>query len=227
MSSHGSEPNKFIKYLYWIIIFAIAYEFLFSKTGIFPKNINLTNSVKNNTNKVSQVLTNKNVSNSTESDNSNILTGYFVKKIVDGDTVDVLKKGDSQNNQINNEVVRVRLLGINTPESVDPRRPVECFGKEASNYMKSLAYNKNVYLELDPSQDKYDKNGRLLAYVFLEGDNSNSNLNLNRKMIEDGYAYEYTYDRAYKYQKDFKNLQKLAKENNKGLWSMSTCNGIK
>ena len=75
-------------------------------------------------------------------------SSYEVVHVVDGDTLDILKRG---------EKVRVRLIGINSPESVDPRRPVECFGKEASRYASSLADGKFVTLELDPSQGEFDK----------------------------------------------------------------------
>jgi micrococcal nuclease len=77
-------------------------------------------------------------------------------------------------------------------------------------------------VELDSSQDTYDKYDRLLGYVFLEDGQM-----LNRKMVADGYAYEYTYANPYKYQKDFKDLQRFAKNEKRGLWSENTCNGQK
>lgn len=65
---------------------------------------------------------------------------YLVQKVVDGDTFDVVIQGKKQ---------RIRLIGVNTPETVDPRRKVECFGKEASSKAKELIYNKYVRLDLD------------------------------------------------------------------------------
>jgi micrococcal nuclease len=116
----------------------------------------------------------------------------------------------------------VRMLGINTPESVDPRRPVECFGREASNYLKGLIDNKQVRLEQDPDKSDADEYGRLLRYVFL-GDT-----NINEKMIRDGYAYEYTYkSEKYMYQNQFKQAEKFARENKLGLWADDTCRGEK
>jgi micrococcal nuclease len=116
----------------------------------------------------------------------------------------------------------VRLIGINTPETVDPRRPVECFGKEASNRMKELAKGEIVKLEYDETQSTRDAYGRLLAYVYLEDGEM-----LNRKMIAEGYAYEYTYMLPYRYQKEFRELQTLAKTSKRGLWSDETCSGSK
>lgn len=129
---------------------------------------------------------------------------HEVVKVVDGDTIDVDIRGQKE---------RVRLIGINTPETVDPRKPVECFGRKASDRAKELLDGERVSLENDPSQGERDKYGRLLRYVFLE-----NGLNFNLKMIEDGYAYEYTYDGPYKYQAEFKSAQKYAEENKLGLW---------
>ena len=144
---------------------------------------------------------------------NNVGTYYKVTKVTDGDTIHVNLEGED---------TVVRLIGINTPETVDPRRPVECFGKEASARMKDLASNENVRLEYDDSQSLHDTYGRLLAYVYLEDGEM-----LNRKMIADGYAYEYTYMTPYKYQKEFRELQNLARTSERGLWSPTACNGQK
>lgn len=138
---------------------------------------------------------------------------YDVVKVVDGDTIDV---------KINGKVQRIRLIGINTPESVDPRKPVECFGKEASNKAKEILQSKRVKLEADMSQDDQDKYHRLLRYVFLE-----DGTNFNRLMISEGYAFEYTYYLPYKYQTEFKQAEKEAREAKKGLWANNTCTGKK
>lgn len=135
---------------------------------------------------------------------------YEVMKVVDGDTIDVLLDG---------KVERIRLIGINTPETVDPRRPVECFGKEASEKAKSILSGKLIVLESDPTQGERDKYDRLLRYVFLE-----DGTNLNLSMIQEGYAYEYTYNLPYKYQTAFKQAQRKAKENKMGLWGMQCTN---
>lgn len=136
-------------------------------------------------------------------------TFYKVTKVTDGDTLRVDVDGESE---------RVRLIGINTPETVDPRREVECFGKEASERMKGLAEGKLIRLEYDGSQGSRDTYGRLLAYVYLEDGEM-----LNRKMVAEGYAYEYTYMTPYKYQTEFKELQNLARSSGRGLWSPDAC----
>ena len=138
---------------------------------------------------------------------------YKVTKVTDGDTIHIEMDG-------RDEVVR--FIGINTPETVDPRREVECFGKEASSRMKELASGKIVRLEYDESQNTRDTYNRILAYVYLE-----DNQMLNRKMIAEGYAYEYTYLTPYKYQKEFRDLQAFARNSERGLWSPESCNGSK
>jgi len=134
---------------------------------------------------------------------------YMVLKVVDGDTLDV---------NIQGKVERLRLIGIDTPETVDPRKPIQCFGKEASDKAKELLIGKSVGLEIDESQGERDKYGRLLRYVFLP-----DGTNFNLYMISEGYAHEYTYDEAYKYQVEFKQAEAEARNTQKGLWSPETC----
>lgn len=136
---------------------------------------------------------------------------YSVTKVVDGDTIKV---------SINGIEETLRLIGIDTPESVDPRKPVQCFGIEASNRAKELLSGKKVRLEADPTQGERDKYNRLLRYVWMEDGTF-----FNKKMILDGYAHEYTYNIPYKYQTEFKQAQKIAESNQSGLWSPNTCNG--
>jgi micrococcal nuclease len=138
---------------------------------------------------------------------------FEVTKVTDGDTLHV---------KLGGEDVKVRLIGVNTPETVDPRRPVQCFGKEASAFMKDLAEGKKVRLETDPTQGTYDTYRRLLAYVYLEDGQM-----INRKIIAEGYAYEYTYMTPYQYQSEFRRIQNLAKTSQRGLWAQDTCNGKK
>lgn len=139
---------------------------------------------------------------------------YPVQKIVDGDTIDV---------SIGGKIVRVRLIGLNTPESVDPRRPVECFGKEASAQMKKIIGGQSVRLETDPSQSLYDKYDRLLAYVYAPLNSKQEGLLVNQYIIAEGYGYEYTYDLPYKYQKEFKAAESSARQSQKGLWAPGVC----
>ena len=136
---------------------------------------------------------------------------YEVTKVIDGDTLHVDIEGKDE---------VIRLIGINTPETVDPRRVVQCFGKEAGTRMNELVAGKIVRLEYDETQSLRDIYDRLLAYVYLEDGQM-----VNRKMIAEGYAYEYTYLTPYKYQKEFRELQRLARTSERGLWSPDTCNG--
>jgi micrococcal nuclease len=134
---------------------------------------------------------------------------YSVIKVVDGDTIAILMNGKSET---------LRLIGIDTPETVDTRVEVQCFGKESSEKMISLLGGKKVRLEIDPKEGERDKYKRLLAYVFRE-----DGLFVNKYMIEEGYAYEYTYDTTYKYQKEFKAAEVKAKDSEKGLWAPNVC----
>lgn len=128
---------------------------------------------------------------------------YKVLDVVDGDTIKI------------EEVGTVRAIGIDTPETVDPRKDIECFGMEASNKAKDLLENQLVRIEFDESQGAVDKYGRVLAYIYLEDGRM-----FNEIMIKEGYAHEYTYDSEYKYQSDFKIAETFAKESQKGLWGV-------
>ncbi len=138
-----------------------------------------------------------------------MITLYEVSKVIDGDTINLI---------VNNKKETIRLIGINSPETQDPRKPVECFGKEASLKAREILSNKKVRVESDPTQGDKDKYNRLLRYVFLE-----DGTNFNKLMIEEGYAFEYTYNIPYKYQIEFKKAQKDAELNKKGLWADGAC----
>ena len=129
-------------------------------------------------------------------------------RVVDGDTVVVAPD------------TTVRLIGIDTPETVDPRKPVQCFGREASAYAHLLLDGRSVWLEYDPSQGRLDKYRRTLAYVWMPDGRL-----FNEVMIADGYAHEYTYDLPYRYQATFIAAERAARESDRGLWSPTTCNG--
>ncbi len=143
-----------------------------------------------------------------------IQTNALVVRTIDGDTMDVRIDGEEKDQ-------RVRLLGINTPETVDPRRPVQCFGKAASEYLKTLLEGKRVLLKPDVLADERDKYDRLLRNVFLE-----DGTDVNALMVREGYASAYlsfSLDPARK--RELKNLEKDAKLKENGLWSPNTCNG--
>jgi len=134
---------------------------------------------------------------------------YSVADVVDGDTVKL---------NINGTVETIRLIGIDTPETVHPSKPVECFGIEASNKAKAVLTGKTVSLETDASQGTRDKYGRLLGYIILS-----DGTNFNKMMIEQGYAYEYTYSTPYKYQSAFKATEQAARASGAGLWAEGVC----
>ena len=115
---------------------------------------------------------------------------------------------------------RIRIIGINTPESQRPNHPIECFGKEASQYLNELLDNgKQLYIETDQTQNTRDRHGRLLAHIFID------DVNIAEYMIRDGYAYEYTYRDPYMYQDDYQSAEHYARDTERGLWSPDTCNG--
>lgn len=135
-----------------------------------------------------------------------------VEKVVDGDTIEVRLDGRSQ---------KVRLIGMDTPEVVDPRKVVQCFGREASAEAHKRLEGKTVRLEYDVQVGEQDKYGRRLAYVFLPNGS-----NYAEGMIRDGYAKEYTYQgQVYKYQANFKQAQAEAASASRGFWSPNTCGG--
>lgn len=136
---------------------------------------------------------------------------FGVARVVDGDTVRVEIAGRQQ---------AVRLLGIDTPETKDPRKPVQCFGREASQRAEQLLNGRQVWLESDPKQAAADRYGRLLAYVWLDEVTM-----LNDVMVREGLAHELTYDGQYKYQDRFNAGESAAREAERGLWHPSACAG--
>lgn len=127
----------------------------------------------------------------------------LVTRVVDGDTIEI-STGQT-----------VRLIGVDTPETVDPRRPVGCFGKEASNETKKLLTGKEVILQKDVSET--DKFHRLLRYIFLPLE-SNQTLFVNDYLVREGFAKVYAYPPDVKYNEQFRQAEKEAREGNKGLW---------
>ncbi len=136
-----------------------------------------------------------------------------VVHVSDGDTIDIMKGGT---------FTFVRLIGIDTPETKDPRKPTECFGKEASAQTTKLVNGKNVWLEYDPLDPSPDKFGRDLAYVYLD---ANGKTMLNEILVRDGFAHEYTYRGKYTYQTRMQDAEDHARDKKLGLWSPKTCNG--
>ena len=135
-----------------------------------------------------------------EKGKSETIEWHQVLRVIDGDTI-LISTGEN-----------VRYTGIDTPETVDPRKPVEYFGKEAAEYNRKLVEKKKVRLELDVQER--DKYGRLLAYVYLEDATF-----VNTELVKHGYARVATYPPNVKYQDLFLTLEREARENNRGLWN--------
>lgn len=125
-----------------------------------------------------------------------------VDTVIDGDTF-ILENGE-----------RVRLIGVDAPETVHPQKPVEYFGKEASDYAKRMLEGKKVRLELDVQER--DRYGRLLAYVYLEDGTF-----FNAELVRQGFAQVATYPPNVKYVELFIKMQKEARENKRGMWGFN------
>ena len=122
----------------------------------------------------------------------------LVERVVDGDTIIVQGVG------------RVRLIGVDTPETVDPRRPVECFGKEASAFTKRLLEGQRARLEYD--RDRNDRYGRTLAYVYLPNGTF-----ANAEIVRQGYGHAYTRF-PFRYLDEFRRYEREARMGQRGLW---------
>lgn len=133
-----------------------------------------------------------------------------VVRVVDGDTI-VINRG--QGNE------KVRLVLVDTPETVHPKKPVQYFGKEASAFTKSQLTGRDVYLEKDVTER--DKYSRLLRYVWLGIPQTREDLRtlcFNARLLLGGYAHVYTYPPDVKYVNEFRAFQREAQTQGAGLW---------
>ncbi|SHF14894.1 micrococcal nuclease [Desulforamulus putei DSM 12395] len=136
-----------------------------------------------------------------------------VTRVIDGDTVHV---------SINGRDETVRMIGVNTPETHHPSKPVEYYGPEAEKFTRSQLDGKQIWLQKDVQER--DKYGRLLAYIWLEQPASDSESEVrakmyNAKLLLDGYAQVMTIPPNVKYADLFVKLQREAREGGRGLWS--------
>lgn len=144
---------------------------------------------------------------STTKENSKRIPAKVVR-VVDGDT---MKVSFADGGQVKEETIR--LLLVDTPESVDPEKPVQPFALDASNYAKTMLTGKDVQLELDVSER--DKYGRLLCYLYI-GDRM-----FNELLLENGYArVAYIYPPNVKYVDQFREIQKRAQQKALNIWSV-------
>lgn len=126
-----------------------------------------------------------------------------VTRIVDGDTIHVDLDGADET---------IRYIGVDTPESVKPGTPVECFAKKASARNAQLVEGEDVKLRFDV--ERRDRYGRLLAYVYRVGDG----LFVNAELIRDGYARTLTIPPNVRFAERFARLQRDARRAGRGLW---------
>ena len=144
-----------------------------------------------------------------------------VERVVDGDTIEVRidqnVPGPAGGEGVVGETYDVRLIGIDTPESVKPNTPVECFAKEASAATEALLEGESVRLVKDVEEtDRYE---RLLRYVYIGEEMANA------RLVANGYAYAYTYPPNVRHADLFVELQREARTNDRGLWAPDTCAG--
>lgn len=131
-----------------------------------------------------------------------------VMKVTDGDTVSVEVYGQAQ---------PVRLIGVDTPETVAPGQPIGCYGKEASAYTKKILTKRLVRLEIPRIGDSEDAYGRTLAYVYLDADKDGAYEHLfNKDLVTLGLARTTTFSHAYR--REFERLRQEAEERGAGLW---------
>jgi len=129
-------------------------------------------------------------------------TRVTVERVIDGDTFKIA--GSSE---------KVRLIGVDTPESVKPGEPPEPYGKEAAAFSKKLLAGKKVKLVYD--MQERDKYGRLLAYVYLEDDTF-----VNALLVKEGYAQVLTVPPNVAHAEEFLQLEREARSAKRGLWGL-------
>ena len=127
-----------------------------------------------------------------------------VLKVIDGDTVDI---------DINGNTERVRLIGVNTPETKHPTKPIECFGPEASAHLTQLL-PKGTHVRIERDIEARDRYGRMLLYLYRESDN----LFINLDLVSHGYGTPMSIEPNTFHRNDFVHAAALAETTNEGLW---------
>lgn len=139
---------------------------------------------------------------------ASVTTGYYqVTEFYDGDTIAVDMSGKAE---------KVRFIGVDTPETQDPRKPIQCFGQAAADFTKQLIGSNAVRLEADPESTNRDRYDRLLRYVYLPDQTL-----VNAEIIRQGYGFAYT---SFPFSKleEFRILEKQAQDSKRGLWGSCT-----
>lgn len=184
-------------------------EYLNSKTNTILNSTSIaanqnsnSSNTKENSNKTKSNTNNSSSSNSNEIKPNGKITNLTVKRVVDGDTLVLEKEGTEY---------KVRLIGVNTPESVhlDKTKNTE-FGKVASEFTKKRLENKTVDIEFDAGPT--DRYGRLLVYLYVDG------VSYNEVLLEEGMAQVMIYSPNVKNAELYKSIEKVAKDKKVGLW---------
>lgn len=130
----------------------------------------------------------------------------MVTRIVDGDTIEIATGQ------------KLRYIGIDTPETKDPKKTKQCFGEEAAVKNKELVEGKRIRMEKDVSET--DRYGRLLRYVYVTDSTASpeATIFVNEYLVKEGYAYAVTFPPDVKYYNHFRELQNEAMRLKKGLW---------
>ena len=131
--------------------------------------------------------------------------GYYkVTEFIDGDTIAVDMDGANE---------KVRMIGVDTPETHDPRKAVQCFGQAASDFTRNIIGQSSVRLEADPINSSRDRYDRLLRYVYTRDGTL-----INAEIIKQGYGFAYL---GFPFTKsdEFRGYQSRARAESKGLWA--------
>lgn len=138
-----------------------------------------------------------------------VLEGVRVERVVDGDTFKAVVDG---------ELVSVRIIGFDTPESVKPGSPIECFGPESSDFATTVLSGADVTLEFDETQGRYDRYGRVLAHVWVPSDAGGVVL-FGAEVVAQGYGEERQYgDDPTTWTGVMRDLETQARAAGAGLW---------
>lgn len=211
MRKFNLKPFLYILLIIFFISCIVSFKYKIQDKS--SSNTNNTNNTDNTTNNNDNYYNNYNNSNDNTNPenayNTDAFTTATVKRVVDGDTIVVI---------IDNAEYKLRLIGVNSPESTTK---IEEYGKEASDYTNKKLTGKTVYLEKDVSET--DKYGRLLRYVWLEIPTQISETEIKEKMFNailvlNGYAQAATYPPDVKYASYFNTFSNTARTNNIGLW---------
>jgi len=216
-----NSPRKFAYIVIGLLASAVV---LFNNTGHrslpeqsdLPRPVSEQASTTSNTTYLNKVSMSSKLKAPVKSTTKGLLIPATVTRIIDGDTIEVSFQGKTE---------KVRLIGVDTPETKHPDKPVQPYGPEAANFTEKQLAGKKIFLEKDVSER--DKYGRLLAYVWLTdpADFTEAQMRINMfnsRLLLAGYAQLMTIPPDVKYVDWFTKFQIEARQSKKGLWGMSS-----